>query len=90
MKTGLPLPLVGHDGNVFAILGRATCTLRRSGRPDRIDEIRRLSDEVLASQTYDEALTVFSDWFETEVSSDYSEAEIEAVSGDYSREREYR
>lgn len=35
--TNISLPLVGEDGNAFAIIGRARQALRRGNRADLID-----------------------------------------------------
>ena len=34
VNTGVPLRLVGEDGNAFSILGRASKALRRAGKSD--------------------------------------------------------
>jgi hypothetical protein len=37
-KTNVCVPLVGHDGNAFAILGRVAHALKQSGHADLADE----------------------------------------------------
>ncbi len=59
------MDLAGHDGNIFCILGRATALLRRNGFADEISE---MLNRVHASHTYEEALTIISEYVQTELS----------------------
>ncbi len=52
-KTDIKCKLVGTDGNIFALLGRAREALLRG---DRRDLIEPLTKEVFASKSYEEAL----------------------------------
>ena len=52
-QSGIPCVLVGTDGNIYALLGRARQALRRSGRPDLVEPMTK---EVLASKSYEEAI----------------------------------
>lgn len=47
--------LVGEDGNIFAIVARCRTALKRAGMQDAADA---LSEEVMASGSYDEALQI--------------------------------
>lgn len=59
------MKLTGQDGNVFSILGRAGCLLRRNGQPEQAEEMRK---RVLDSKSYDQALHIISEYVETELS----------------------
>ena len=59
------MELVGHDGNIFSILGRAGRLLRQNGMADQIQE---MNDRVYGSHSYDEALNIISEYVETELS----------------------
>ena len=50
-QSGIPCVLVGTDGNIYALLGRARQALRRGGRPDLVEPMTK---EVLASKSYEE------------------------------------
>lgn len=54
--------LVGEDGNVFAVLGRAVAALRRVGADEA--EVGRFCDEA-ASGDYDNALRTVMRWVST-------------------------
>ena len=47
--------LVGTDGNIFALVGRAAKALRRAGMKD---EAAEMSGKVMKSDSYDEALQI--------------------------------
>ena len=53
--------LVGEDGNVFFLLGLCTRELKRAGF---CDEARKLQDEVFASGSYCEALSIMSKYLD--------------------------
>lgn len=57
--------LAGMDGNIFAILGSASRLLRRDGQADRAKE---MADRVFASGSYEQALSIISEYVETELS----------------------
>ena len=62
-QSGIRCVLVGTDGNIFALLGRAREALRRGGRPDLIEP---LTKEVFASKSYEEALAHICEYVEAE------------------------
>ncbi|MDO4566103.1 MAG: hypothetical protein Q4B42_02115 [Oscillospiraceae bacterium] len=57
--------LVGEDGNIFAILGRASRLLKREGMHE---EAKEMFERVTSSGSYDEALCIVSEYVETELS----------------------
>ena len=57
--------LLGQDGNIFGILGRASSLLRQAGQREQVAE---MSDRVYASGSYNEALNIISEYVETELS----------------------
>ncbi len=59
------MKLVGEDGNIFAILGRASKLLRENGQPEKVKE---MSDRVYQSGNYYQALHIISEYVETELS----------------------
>lgn len=59
------MKLVGQDGNIFAILGRASRLLRENGQADQSQEMHR---RVCQSGDYYEALNIISEYVETELS----------------------
>ena len=59
------MELVGHDGNIFAIMGRASRLLKRAGMREEADEMFK---RVTSSGSYDEALRIVSEYVETELS----------------------
>ncbi len=59
------MELAGHDGNIFAILGRADRLLRYSGQSDKAKEMSR---RVFSSSSYNEALGIISEYVHTELS----------------------
>lgn len=62
-QSGIPCVLVGTDGNIFALLGRAREALRRGGRSDLI---KPLTEEVTSSGSYEEALAHICEYVEAE------------------------
>ena len=60
---GVQLELLGQDGNIFAILGRASALLKRAGMKDQADE---MFQRVTASGSYGQALNIISEYVETE------------------------
>ena len=59
------MQLIGQDGNIFAIMGRASRLLKNAGQSD---EAKEMCDRVTASQSYSEALNIVSEYVETELS----------------------
>ena len=59
------MKLLGEDGNIFAIMGRASRLLKSAGQSDKAKE---MCDRVTASQSYSEALNIVSEYVETELS----------------------
>ena len=59
------MKLLGEDGNIFAIMGRASRLLKDIGQSDKAKE---MCDRVTASQSYSEALNIVSEYVETELS----------------------
>ena len=60
-------PLIGQDGNIFNILGRASRLLKEAGQKGQADEMFR---RVTSSGSYEEALHIISEYVETELSDD--------------------
>ena len=59
------MQLIGQDGNIFAIMGRASRLLKNAGQSDNAKE---MCDRVTTSQSYSEALNIVSEYVETELS----------------------
>ena len=59
------MQLIGQDGNIFAIMGRASRLLKNAGQSDKA---KKMCDRVTASQSYSEALNIVSEYVETELS----------------------
>ena len=57
--------LIGQDGNIFSILGRASRLLKENGQPDQAKE---MCDRVYQSGDYYKALNIISEYVETELS----------------------
>ena len=57
--------LIGEDGNIFSILGRASKLLNRAGMKAQSEEMFR---RVTASKDYNEALNIISEYVGTELS----------------------
>ena len=64
-ETRPKMKLLGEDGNIFAIMGRASRLLKDIGQRDKAKE---MCDRVTASQSYSEALNIVSEYVETELS----------------------
>lgn len=62
-QTGIRCVLVGTDGNIFALLGKAREALRRGGRRDLIEP---LTKEVTGSKSYEEAIAHICEYVEVE------------------------
>ena len=59
------MQLIGQDGNIFAIMGRASRLLKSSGQREKAKE---MCDRITASKSYAEALNIISEYVETELS----------------------
>lgn len=59
------MKLVGQDGNIFAILGRASRLLKENGQPQQAKE---MSSRVYQPGDYYKALNIISEYVETELS----------------------
>ena len=59
------MKLAGMDGNIFFILGKASQLLKRSGQPEQAKE---MTDRVYRSGDYGKALSIISEYVETELS----------------------
>ena len=59
------MALVGQDGNIFGILGRASRLLKQAGQSKQADE---MFQRVTSSGSYNEALCIISEYVETELS----------------------
>lgn len=55
--------LVGEDGNIFSILGRVSRALKENGKTD---EAKEVSERVMLSGSYDEALQIMMEYVEVE------------------------
>ena len=58
------MKLIGQDGNIFAIMGRASQLLKSAGQSDKAKE---MCGRVMASKSYNAALTIVSEYVETEL-----------------------
>ena len=58
------MQLIGQDGNIFAIMGRASRLLKSSGQGDKAKEMR---DRVMSCDSYQKALNIISEYVETEL-----------------------
>ena len=59
------MALVGQDGNIFGILGRASRLLKQAGQSKQADE---MFQRVTSSGSYNEALCIISEYVETGLS----------------------
>ena len=59
------MQLIGQDGNIFAIMGCASRLLKSSGQGDKAKEMR---DRVMSCDSYQQALSLVSEYVETELS----------------------
>jgi len=55
--------LIGEDGNIFSILGRVSRTLKEDGKEEQVKEV---SERVMASSSYGEALQIIMEYVEVE------------------------
>ena len=59
------MKLIGEDGNIFAILGRASRLLRENGQQEQAKE---MTNRVFRSADYYSALNIISEYVQTELS----------------------
>ena len=59
------MQLIGQDGNIFAIMGRASRLLKNAGQSDKAKE---MCDRVMSCDSYQKALNIISEYVETELS----------------------
>jgi hypothetical protein len=59
------MQLIGQEGNIFAIMGRASRLLKSSRQGDKAKEMR---DRVMSCDSYQKALKIISEYVETELS----------------------
>ena len=55
--------LIGADGNVFNLIGIASRSLKIAGQNDKVTE---MSERVMSSGSYDEALSIIMEYVEVE------------------------
>ena len=65
-------PLIGQDGNIFAVMGTASGTLKENGMAEQAKEMCR---RVTFSGSYEEALSVICEYVEPVSVEDYEESE---------------
>ena len=58
------MQLIGQDGNIFAIMGRASRLLKNAGQSDKAKE---MCNRVMSCDSYHKALNVISEYVETEL-----------------------
>ena len=58
------MQLIGQDGNIFAIMGRASRLLKDIGQRDKAKE---MCDRVMSCDSYQKALGIISEYVETEL-----------------------
>ena len=62
--------LIGQDGNIFAVMGIASGTLKKNGMADQAKE---MCSRVTSSHSYEEALSVICEYVEPVSIEDYEE-----------------
>lgn len=55
--------LIGEDGNIFNLLGKAANALRRA---EMRSVVKKMQERVFACESYDEALTIIMEYVEVE------------------------
>ena len=58
------MKLLGEDGNIFAIMSRASRLLKNAGQSDKAKE---MCNRVMSCDSYHKALNVISEYVETEL-----------------------
>jgi len=64
LKENPKLQLLGHDGNIYAIMGSASRLLNRAGRGD---DSREMIERVTSCKSYEDALITVSKYVNTEL-----------------------
>ena len=59
------MELMGHDGNIFSIMGRASFLLQMAGMNA---ENKEMVDRITSCKAYDKALNIISEYVDTELS----------------------
>lgn len=59
------MKLLGQDGNIFSIMGKASRLLRENGQSEQATE---MYNRVTSSDSYHAALCIISEYVETELS----------------------
>ena len=59
------MELMGHDGNIFSIMGRASFLLQMAGMNA---ENKEMVDRITSCKDYDKALNIISEYVDTELS----------------------
>ena len=65
-------PLIGQDGNIFAVMGTASGTLKKN---DMAEQAKEMCRRVTSSGSYEEALSVICEYVEPVLVEDYEESE---------------
>ena len=78
------MELLGHDGNIFAIMGHASQLLRRAGLKDQSEE---MVQRVTACGDYYQALNIISEYVDTELSDHSQPKKSEQKKGKNAHER---
>jgi hypothetical protein len=58
-----PCKLIGQDSNIFNLIGLASRALKKAGL---YEEAKEMTDKVMASKSYDEALYIIMEYVEVE------------------------
>ncbi len=66
--------LIGQDGNIFNLMGIAYGTLKRNGMQE---EAKEMCDKITKSGSYDEALSIISDYVEVTSAEELEDDEYE-------------
>ena len=70
-NTKLKAPLIGANGNIFNLISITARVLKRNGLKNLADE---MSNRVMASHSYDEALSIITEYVEPVAIDEYEEA----------------
>lgn len=70
------MELIGHDGNIFSIMGRASFLLQMAGMDA---ENKEMVDRVTSCEDYNKALSIISEYVETELSPPQAKMELSAA-----------
>lgn len=65
-------PLIGQDGNIFAVMGTVSGTLKEN---DMAEQAKEMCRRVTSSSSYEEALSVICEYVEPVSVEDYEESE---------------